>query len=326
MAEETLEEHYRVAYQQNLGAEYQQKMQRLGGTVDDDYNFVGGEQNGTSFTADIVGTSRVTRINDRYGDTPSGEPNERRRRGGHFEAFDIGSPLGNKIDNARSVADPSSRIVMEERQAIARHHDDRIMTGIIGPAFSGRTLTDRNNLSTDAVDDDEEFGAIIPVDSHEFDTLTGQVGFTASKVQTAKRIFDLREIDDEGRYCAADANMLAQLLNDEKLSNNDYNTIKALVTGQIDMWHGFKFVKYQRTAQVAAEVGIAIPDGQAPITFWHKNAVQYRSRVIKTPMQYMRQEKRHNWYTYGEMEHAAARTHDNAVLMAFALKPGVDPA
>lgn len=309
--EQTLPEHYQIAYQRNLFSEFQQETQLLGGTVDDDYNYT---EPGDQFTADGIGKARVRKLTDRYGDTPAGDVPDRRRRVGFYDLFDVGNSLGNKIDNAYSVADPGSRIIQEERMAIARNHDFNIMKGIVGTAHEGKTAPVAKTLSTASLSANFKTGAVIPKTYTGFGGPAGDSGFTAAKVQAAKVAFGTRKIPKRMRFCAASENLLQQLINDEKLSSADYNTVKALAAGEPGTWQTFRFIPYEEVLDAMTEAGLALDANTDEAIFWYGDAVQYRSRVFKTPEVWLRKEKRFNWETYGEWQSGAVRTHDDAVL------------
>ena len=321
MSEETLEEHYRVAYQRALGMEFQQDAQRLAGVIDQDYNFT--EEPGKSFTADIVGTTRVRKILDRHGDTPSGDVPNRRRRGGHFMPFDVGNALGTKIDSARSVSDPANRILQEEKKSLARHHDDQTVLSIVGTAYSGEQLVTPETLDlTSTVVDDELDGVVIPLDYNEFSDVVAPTLLNGSKIQTAKRIMGRREADREELFVLANSNQISYIMDDPKLSNIDLNTARLLASGDIENWHGFNFRRTENVRELCIEAGLPIPDGVEPVIVCNHMCAQYRSRVLKAPTIYQRQEKRQNWETYGEIESAGCRTHDRGVLIIFCAQPG----
>ena len=50
------------------------------------------------------------------------------------------------------------------------------------------------------------------------------------------------------RFFILKSTQLANLLADDKISSNDYNTVKALVRGEIDTYLGFNFIRSERLA------------------------------------------------------------------------------
>ena len=63
----------------------------------------------------------------------------------------------------------------------------------------------------------------------------------------AKKILDENETDpEETRYLVCTANQLSDFLNIAEVKSSDYNSIKALVQGEVDTYLGFKFIRSER--------------------------------------------------------------------------------
>jgi hypothetical protein len=72
-------------------------------------------------------------------------------------------------------------------------------------------------------------------------------GLTLAKLLSAKEILDAAENDpDEPRFLACPAKDITVLLNTTEIKSADFNTVKALASGQIDTFLGFKFIRTQR--------------------------------------------------------------------------------
>jgi tRNA U34 2-thiouridine synthase MnmA/TrmU len=65
------------------------------------------------------------------------------------------------------------------------------------------------------------------------------------------------------------ANQLADLLGTTQITSSDYNSVKALVRGEIDTYMGFQF----HTIGDRDEGGLAVVSNERPVFVWHKNAV-----------------------------------------------------
>ena len=74
----------------------------------------------------------------------------------------------------------------------------------------------------------------------------GSVGsatdLNVGKLRVAKRILDAKNVPMEGRTIVLHANNLSALLGQTTVTSSDFNTVKALVTGEVDTFLGFKFV------------------------------------------------------------------------------------
>ena len=69
----------------------------------------------------------------------------------------------------------------------------------------------------------------------------GSAGLSVAKMLEAKGDLDSNEVPEEGRVMIASTASIESLLNQEKVSSADYNTIRALTNGEIDTFLGFKF-------------------------------------------------------------------------------------
>ncbi len=62
------------------------------------------------------------------------------------------------------------------------------------------------------------------------------------KLRAAKKALDAKNVPMEGRTIVLHANNLSALLGLTSVTSSDFNTVKALVTGEVDTFLGFKFV------------------------------------------------------------------------------------
>ena len=69
----------------------------------------------------------------------------------------------------------------------------------------------------------------------------GGDSLTIAKLREAKYIMDQNEIDSEGRYLYHSAEELQSLLSTTEITSSDYNTVKALVQGEVNTFLGFTF-------------------------------------------------------------------------------------
>ncbi|WOI54307.1 phage capsid protein [Parvularcula sp. LCG005] len=309
-----LEEHYIRAYERNLGHENQQRERRLVGVIDENFNY---SEPGESFSKDLVGKSRVNKRKDHDGRTPEGHRAARRRRGGHFEAYDVMDDLGPDIDRVKSsVTDPTSDLLMEQNMAIARADDERVIHSILGKSMSGKNLTNPNTLTlTNVPPGNPKTGNVIPIDSHEFNLGgSGETPLTSSKMQSARKILRSRYVMGP-MTCIASETQLAHLTNDEKLSSADTNVVKSLVAGEPGRWQGFEYRPYEELSTIAQELGFDLGANEEWVLCVAKSVAIHRKRVLKRPMVERMQERRWNWHAYAEWEVGGARIYDEALLL-----------
>lgn len=106
-----------------------------------------------------------------------------------------------------------------------------------------------------------------------------------AKLREAKRLLDKNNVDPGDRHIVIHANSLASLLSETAVTSSDFNSVKALVQGDINTFLGFTFhVMGDRT-----EGGLAI-DGSSDRTVWafHKTAVGYGEGIgMRTEINYV---------------------------------------
>lgn len=77
-------------------------------------------------------------------------------------------------------------------------------------------------------------------------TVSNDIGGTDSnlnvtKLREAKRLLDKNNVPPEGRHIVLHGNNLASLLSETAVTSSDFNTVKALVAGELNTFLGFTF-------------------------------------------------------------------------------------
>jgi len=88
------------------------------------------------------------------------------------------------------------------------------------------------------------------------------------KLIEAKKLMDTNNVPSEGRCMVIHANSLAGLLGETEIQSIDFNTVRSLVSGEIDTFLGFKFVQIGDRD----EGGLPIPSTRTCFAF-HRDAV-----------------------------------------------------
>ena len=129
----------------------------------------------------------------------------------------------------RMLIDPQSEAVKAGAYAMGRQIDTIITAAANGSAATGQhgagaaaTFTAGNRILTGA----------------------GQA-MTLTALRAAKAKLDQAEVSDK-RYIAINAKALSDLLKITEVASADYNTVRALVQGDIDTFMGFKFIRTER--------------------------------------------------------------------------------
>jgi hypothetical protein len=98
----------------------------------------------------------------------------------------------------------------------------------------------------------------------------GSAVFSLDLVREAGAMMDEANVGGEGRYMVYSATAKADLLNETEVTSSDYNSVQALVKGDIDTFYGFTF----KMIGSRSEGGLPIPDTGERYNFaYHKQAV-----------------------------------------------------
>lgn len=106
-----------------------------------------------------------------------------------------------------------------------------------------------------------------------------------AKLREAKKLLDKNNVPFEGRHIILHANSLASLLSETAVTSADFNTVRALVAGEINTFLGFTF----HILGDRSEGGLAI-DGSNDRTLWafHRDAVGYAEGIApRTEVNYV---------------------------------------
>lgn len=106
-----------------------------------------------------------------------------------------------------------------------------------------------------------------------------------AKLREAKKLLDKNNVPFEGRHIVLHANSLASLLSETSVTSSDFNTVKALVSGEVNTFLGFTF----HILGDRSEGGLAI-DGSNDRTLFafHRDAVGYAEGIApRTEVNYV---------------------------------------
>ena len=203
---------------------------------------------GESFSKERIGTTQdAANASDvRHGDTPlNNTPHT--RRWGFIADYDV-ADLIDRQDRVKLLIDPDSAYTLRHAGVMGRTMDTTIIAALEGSSTEGKNAT-----TTTALPSAQKIAS-------------GSVGLTVAKLIQAKEILDAAEVDDfyERTFVCAAA-QVSDLLEDDKVTSKDYNTVQALVAGKIDEFMGFKFVRSQRLTDSSGRLCYAFV--QPAITF-----------------------------------------------------------
>ena len=189
------------------------------------------------------------------------------------------------FDQAEVNFDEKSELAQTIAKAIGRREDQIIIDALAGVSYAGDLVNDGNP--------DTGF------------TSTVSTNFTLDTMRTAKAHLDDIEAEDSERFFCIRTAALQELLTDNTVTSSDFNTIRALVNGDLDTYLGFKIKTIgtrtegglpgaaavrQAFAWQKAAIGIAIGidlkttiDWVAHKTSWLANGVYKAGAVAREP-------------------------------------------
>jgi hypothetical protein len=217
-----------TAFVQQYSANVQMLSQQMGSRLRDAVrieNVVG-----KNAFIDQIGAATAALRTSRHADTPQMDtPHGRRRLSlADYEYAD----LIDDQDKVRMLIDPTSSYARAAAAAMGRAMDDVIIAAATGTASTGETGSGSADLDATA---------------NSVGSASSNDGLTIAKLREAKRKMDLLDVDPSiNRYIAVGPKQVEDLLGTTEVTSSDFNTIKALVQGDVDTFMGFKFIMTNR--------------------------------------------------------------------------------
>ena len=218
------------AYRAGIMMLAQQKFSILRGTVVED-TIVGKQK-----FVDQVGTVEMVKRTSRHSDTPLIDTPHARRMvtTDYFEIAD----LIDDFDKVRTLNDPTNSYVQAHGFAAGRKMDQVIRDAATGDAKTGET-----GSTTQALGDHPTAGSnqqLIAVDFVESGGAANS-GLTVGKLRQANFRLRANNVIGEKYYLACTAKQVQDLLRDDEVTSIDFNTVRALVSGEVTGFMGFEF-------------------------------------------------------------------------------------
>jgi hypothetical protein len=193
---------------------------------------------------DRIGATEATKITARHSDTPMMEtPHDRRRVA--MDDYDWADLIDNQ-DKLRMLSDPTSAYVQNAVMALGRAIDRTVLAAAVGTAYTGKTGATATTFAS---------GSEVAVDYVETGSVVNS-NLTIAKLRRARYLFDKNEAANDGDplYMIVTANQVQSLLRTTEVTSGDYNTVKALVQGEINSFMGFNFIRTELLPFSAANI------------------------------------------------------------------------
>lgn len=272
---------YAQSYGQNIMQLAQQKFSKLINTV-----YMRPNVRGKTFFQDQIGAWAMEVKGSRNTQTPNNDPALARRMGIMIDYHD--NRLLDRGDELKTISDPRSAYTIAAAQALGRQIDDVIISNLIGTAYYGETGSSSITCSNIK--------------------LVTASAITLADVIAVKKVFDDADVDMEDRFFAISPATLSGLLNVTQVTNADYNSVKALVRGEIDTWMGFKWIQTTRvTANASTNAGIAFQKNGLCLAMADQPLVRTDERADLS----------YSWQVYYELNIGAVRLEENRVVKVY---------
>lgn len=203
---------------------------------------------GESGYFDRYGSTNMVKKTGRHSATPLINVDHSRRKV-TAERFEWAT-LVDDMDKVQMIHDPQGEYAKAASMAAGRKIDDVIIEAAIGTAYAGRTG-----------------GTSVPfpnsqkVVAHDGSTATG-VNLNIRTLRAVKKKLDKAEVDPSiKRYFAYASEQEMSLLAQTEVTSSDYNTVKALVQGEVNSFMGFEFIRTERLAAESANVTYNVVNG-----------------------------------------------------------------
>ena len=101
-------------------------------------------------------------------------------------------------------------------------------------------------------------------------TVTAASNLNVTALIAAQRFLDDESVPENERYIIATSDQKASLLSEEEVTSSDFNTIKALVRGEISTYMGFEFIWISRKYSTG---GLPKSGAVRKCFAWHRDAI-----------------------------------------------------
>lgn len=276
----TIEEFHVLKYDEDVKSAYQQTGSRFRRAVDEKTGF-----KGKSFSVNGIGIIEAAQKDSRHEQHDHQNPDHPVRWGNLVYFYN--SILMDPDDDDRVLANPKNKYVMAAANSLGRKTDNIISAAAVGTAITGEDRTGSAALPTSQI------------------IVAGSGPMTVEKLIEAKRIMDENEVPDEMRFLGLSSQALEDLLGTTQVTSSDYNTVKALVNGQLNTFLGFEFIRSQQLPKVSTT---------RKCVAWHQEAVclgvtrDMYNRIAQ------RRDMHDAWECYAATDIGAVRRWDEGVV------------
>ncbi len=161
------------------------------------------------------------------------------------------------FNQAKVNFDERSELVKVVANAIGRRQDQLIINALAASSTSNVVTEDEGGTDT---------------------------GLNVAKLRAAKKALDKNNVPMDNRHIIIHANSLSNLLSETAVTSADFNTVRALVSGELNTFLGFTF----HTIGDRDEGGLAIASSERKLWAFHRDAIGYAEGIApRTEINYI---------------------------------------
>lgn len=232
-------DHYVIQYETN----WQMLLQQMDARLKDRTKLV--QANGAAVRFNQMDTATMSAVTSRNGATVNNDITLPARWG--YPVPYSTSSWFDEFDNTflGSVVLPTSETMQAQLAAYNRTSDQVLINALLGSA----TITNTANTSSGFGLNNTTTTVGFPVGQAVAVNYVGGGGtatntsLTIAKIREAKRILDSNEAPADGRILVVSAKEISDLLGTQEVTNNLYNSVRALVDGEVNSFLGFNVVR-----------------------------------------------------------------------------------
>ena len=247
---------------------------------------------------DQIGEMDGEEIADLNADTPIQAENTNRRA--ITTTPWVWNRLVRRWEITRLMKDPKNAYVRAAVAARNRHVNKKIASAAIATAKGGK-------------DGSQNF----PFDPNQNVGNAGNTGLTLDKIRTARRILGnnaVLDIESNELYFTATYTQQADLLATTEATSSDFNSVKALVNGEIDTFMGFRWIWLQDELIASDSTGrLCFAHAKSGLTL--RKPEDFFRRVTERP------DKNYNMQVYMSGDYGASRLEEKKVVLVPCTEP-----
>lgn len=240
---------------------------------------------------DQLGSTAAIKQTTRHADSPLvATPHS--RRSVDLSTFRWGD-LIDVPDKIRTLIDPTSAYAQNAAWAMGRSIDDEIIAAFFAAANTGETGATSTSLPA---------GNVVAVNFGGSNT-----GLTVAKLREARRLLKTGLVDtSEPLFIGVNAKSMDYLLGTTEVTSADFNTVRALVQGEVNTFMGFKFLSSERF--------LTDSNAYRRVPVWAKSGMQLAMGMEPKSRITERADKAFSTYVYYAMDIGSTRLEEPKVI------------